>query len=63
MRAVKATLASPLAGGVENQKTLARDNGTSRRAIRWEGEKATCSGEDASPLAQHGLRTTIRRPD
>jgi len=45
MRAVKDSLAAPLRTKWESQKTLARANGTSRRASGWAGENTARSGE------------------
>src|SRR5437879_1459049 len=49
MRAVKDSLAVPLRAKLENRKTLARANGTSRRASGWAGDKEARSGRTSSP--------------
>ena len=56
MRAVKDSLAAPLRVKGENRKTLARANGTSRRASGWAGEKAARSGRPTSPPSREKVR-------
>jgi hypothetical protein len=55
MRAVKDSLAVPLRAKLENRKTLARANGTSRRARGWAGGKEARSGRSSSPPSREKL--------
>jgi hypothetical protein len=54
MRAVKNNLPTP-SGKLENQKALARANGTSQRASGWAGEKIERSGRPSTPPSRENI--------